>query len=280
MPIQEIEDLIKKKIDYLSKREKLIANYFIEHLTNIAFLSIHDISQNLNVGRASIVRFANKLGFDGFYSLKSAIKEGLQSSIAPLDRYQLALNNPEEDQASLVQIAENEVENINSLLNNFDKKTFDKVSKRLSRAGMIYCVGYNMSSFFAGIFSFLLRRVGLNSIPANLGGQSIEEQIINISEKDVLVAFSNPPYSSATIRASAFAKKQKGTVISITNSFASPIVEYSDLVLSVRTDCRIFTNSFSAILVLLYALVNDIALNNKMRFQRAVDKKHVISDET
>ncbi len=269
-----LEIKIRGKLETFSKREKVIANFFVEQLNDVAFLSIHDISGKLSVGRASIVRFAQKLGYEGFYALKQDIKNQLQTSIAPLERYQLALKESSPSHTSITQIAENEVSNINFVVNNFDKKAFDQAAKLLGQAETIYCTGYNMSSFLAGILSFLLQRIGLKSFPTNLGGRSLEEQLINIGSKDVLVTFSNPPYSNETIKAAQFAKKQKSKIISITNSIASPIVEYSDIVLSVKSDSEIFTNSFSAILVVLYALVNEIAIHNKARFRRAIDKKH------
>ena len=126
----------------------------------------------------------------------------------------------------------------------------------------------------AGMLSYMLQRIGLKSFPTNLGGRSIDEQLINICSKDVLVCFSNPPYSDETIKAAGFAKKQGCKIISITNSIASPIVQFSDVVLSVKSDSQILTNSFSAILVVLYALVDEIAIHNKARFKRAVDKKY------
>ncbi len=271
---QSLEIIIRSKLDTFSKREKVIANYFVEQLNDVAFLSIHDISEKLSVGRASIVRFAQKLGYDGFYALKQEIKNHLQTRIAPLEKYQLALNDSTHSSTSIAQIAENEVSNINFVVNNFDKKSFAQAVKLLSQAETIYCTGYNMSSFLAGILSFLLQRIGLKSFPTNLGGRSLEEQLINAGPKDVLVTFSNPPYSVETINATKFAKKQKCKILSVTNSIASPIVQYSDIVLSVKSDSEIFTNSFSAILVVLYALVNEIAIHNKSRFKIAIDKKH------
>lgn len=271
---KSIEILIREKLGSFSKRERIIADYFITHNVEAAFLSIHDISEKLAVGRASIVRFAQKLGYEGFYEMKQDIQSRIQTEIAPMEKYQLALKESASRHTSIIQIAENEVNNINYLINNFDQEVFEKAAKIIAKADMVFCTGFNMSSFPAGILSFLLQRIGIKSFATNLGGRALEEQLINIGKKDVLVVFSNPPYSVETIRATEFAKKQGCTVIAITNSLTAPIVQHSDVVLSVKSDSRIFTNSFSAVLVLIYALVDDIAIHNKIRFSRAMDKKH------
>jgi DNA-binding MurR/RpiR family transcriptional regulator len=274
---KSLELLIRSRLEQFSKSEKLIANYYLENQNNIAFLSIHEISEKLSVARSSIVRFAKKLGYKGFHSLKHDIKNQLKSSIAPLEKFRLAINGSHSDFISISEIAHNEVKNINALLNNFDNKSFKKAIGIISEADVIYTTGFNLSSFLAGITSYLLQRIGLKSFPTNLGGRSLDEQLINIDNKDVLIAFSLPPYSPETIKAAEFAKKQNCKVISFTNSLAAPIVSCSDIVFIVKSDSTIFSNSFSATLVLLYALVNEIALHNKTRFKETVKKKFSLS---
>lgn len=271
--IKSFEELINSKLNKLSKNEKLIANYFLENYNNLAFLSIHEISDKLSVGKSSIVRFTKKLGYDGFHSFKKDIKNQLKSSIAPLEKFRLAINGSHPELTSVTEIAKNEVHNINVLLNNFDNKSFKKAVNLISNSTLIYTTGFNLSSFMAGIMSYLLQRIGLKSFPTNLGGRSLDEQLININNNDTLIAFSLPPYSNETIKAAEFAKRQNAKVISFTNSKTAPIVSYSDIVLIVKSDSTIFTNSFSATLVLTYSLVNEVALHNKERFKQTVQKK-------
>lgn len=271
--IKSFEELINSKLNKLSKNEKLIANYFLENYNNLAFLSIHEISDKLSVGKSSIVRFTKKLDYDGFHSFKKDIKNQLKSSIAPLEKFRLAINGSHPELTSVTEIAKNEVHNINVLLNNFDNKSFKKAVNLISNSTLIYTTGFNLSSFMAGIMSYLLQRIGLKSFPTNLGGRSLDEQLININSNDTLIAFSLPPYSNETIKAAEFAKRQNAKVISFTNSKTAPIVSYSDIVLIVKSDSTIFTNSFSATLVLTYSLVNEVALHNKERFKQTVQKK-------
>lgn len=270
---KSLDALIQLKLESFSKSERCIADFFLEQQNDVAFLSIQEISKRLKVGRASIVRFAQKLGYDGFFSLKKDIKNHLKSSIAPLEKFRLAINGTSRGYTTISQIAENEVNNINWLLNNVDTKSFEKAIATISEANVIYTTGFNLSSFLAGITSYLLQRIGLKSFPTNLGGRSLDEQLININSNDVLIAFSLPPYSPETIKAAEFAKKQKCKVISFTNSLTAPIVSCSDVILNIKTDSKIFTNSFSATLVLLYSLVNEIAVHNKDRFKETVKKK-------
>jgi DNA-binding MurR/RpiR family transcriptional regulator len=275
---QSLDALIRSKIDSCSKREKVVAEYFLEQLNDIAFLSIHDISKRLNVGPSSVVRFAKKLGYAGFLELKNDIKNHIKSSIAPLEQFRLSIEKSSPPVTSIREIAEFEVSNINHLVNSFDEESLHKAVSMLSRAPIIYTAGFNLSSFLAGIASYLLHRVGLKSVPANLGGRSIDEQLATMSRDDVLIAFSLPPYSAQTIQAARFAKRLNCKVIGVTNSPASPIVKYCDVLFRVKSDSGIFTNSVSASLLLLYVLVNELAISNKGRFKETAKKIQLLKD--
>ena len=275
---QALEALIRSKLDNCSKREKIVAEYFLEQMNDIAFLSIHDISKKLNVGPSSIVRFSKKLGYDGFLELKNDIKNHIKLSIAPLEQFRLSIDGSSSPATSIQQIAEYEVNNINHLVNNFDEEALHKAIGILSRAPIIYTAGFNLSSFLAGIASYLFHRVGLKSFPTSLGGRSLDEQLVTMNRDDALMAFSFPPYSTQTISAVRFAKRLNCRVIAVTNSPAAPIVKYADVVFHVKSESGIFTNSVSSTLLLLYGLVNELAILNKGRFKETAKKIELLKN--
>ena len=269
---ESIDNLIRSRLNEFTATEKKIANFFLDEQNEIAFLSIHDLADQLMVGRASIIRFANKLGFKGYLELRREISARLQKNITPLEKYKIMLNNPKKELNSINEIAENEVGNINFVLNNFDKKAFEHAVEIINKAKNVYIIGFNLASFLAGITSYLMQRIGLRSFPVNLGGFSFLEQLVNVSKDDALIAFSLPPYSRETIEATDFARKQKCKIISFTNSFTSPIVALSDVTLRIQTDSKILTNSISSAIVLIYTLINELASKNKNHSMEVINK--------
>ena len=159
------------------------------------------------------------------------------------------------------------------MLNNFDPKNYKKAIEMISKANIVYTIGFNLSSFLAEIFSYLLQRIGAKSIPATKGGRSFVEQLNNIEKKDILIAFSLTPYSEETIKAANYVKEQGVNIISFTNSFTSPIVVFSDIVLEVKTDSKIFSNSITAVSALIDSIVYEVAIMNKSRSLDAIDER-------
>ena len=268
-----LEELIQQKNEEFTSTEKKIANFILEQYNEIPFLSIHDFADRLDVGKASIMRFTRKLGFDGYLSLKRDINNRMMNNLAPMEKFRLSLNHNVSENILLTKVGQNEVDNINSTLNNFNLKTYKKAVDIISKANIVYTVGYNLSSFLAEIFSYLLQRIGAKSISASIGGRSLVDQISSVEKKDVVIAISLPPYSEETITAAKYAKAHGIKVIAFTNSLTSPIVPHAEIVLQVKTESQIFSNSFSAISVIIYALVYEVAIKNKTRSLDALDEQ-------
>lgn len=267
-----LEEKIKEHLETFTKTEEVIYKYFLENKQSVAFISIQELAEQLNLGRASILRFANKLGYSGFAALKKEIIEELKDDISPLDKFGVSLSEDAAEHSNITQIAEDEVNNINFLINNFDKKSFNKAVNLIVKADNIYIAGHGSSHYLAGLSAFLLQRVGYRAFQLNNSNLSFVEQLVNIRPEDLLIDFSFPPYFAPTTAAAEFAKKQKSKVLSFTNSVVAPITKHSNVSLLVKTDNRIFTNSMTPIIVLMYSLIDEVAIKNKERSKHTINK--------
>lgn len=267
-----LEELVKKQSKSFTKTEKIIANFFIENSNEIPFYSIQELSEKLGLARASIQRFVKKIGYDGFYSFRKEATNNLKNNIAPLEKFKTKLFNNESEIFPINQIAENEVNNINFTLNHIDRKAIDKFVNYVLNAHNIYIAGMNLSSYLAGITAYLLQRLGLNAFYLNQPGVLLVEQVMNITPKDILIAFSLPKYSQSTIEAAKYASKQNAKVIAFTNSITAPIVEFSDLQIIIKTDSYHFSNSLSPIIVMIFGLMSEIASLDKKRSIKAINR--------
>ena len=94
------------------------------------------------------------------------------------------------------------------------------------------------------------------------GTSDVFETISRIRKTDVLVGISFPRYSSRTIEAMRFAHQSGAQVIGITDGPMSPLHEWADICLSVRTDMASFVDSMAAPMSVINALIVALALKN------------------
>ncbi|MGV6814151.1 MAG: MurR/RpiR family transcriptional regulator [Phycisphaerales bacterium] len=77
-----IKDFIAAASGKLTPTERRIAELVIHDPTLIAFGTVSDLAQRADTSRPSIVRFATKLGFDGYTDLQSSIRDQLSHQLS------------------------------------------------------------------------------------------------------------------------------------------------------------------------------------------------------
>jgi len=269
--VNKLSRKIKDNYNSFTKTEKKIADYFLENRNSVAFQSIHEFAKKLKVGTGSVMRFASKMGYDGFASLKKDLTELIREDLTPLDKFKLLLEQPNPTPNTIEQIARNEVKNINSLLNNFDEEKFKKIVNILLKAENIFTMGLGLSTHLANLTSYMLRRIGIKSFALNKLGITFSDQLVPVSKKDVLIAYSFPKYSKETINAAKYFYENKAKVIGVTNKLTAPVVEFSTEYMLVKTNSEYIAGSIGAVSVFIYALVNDLAIKDKQRAKNAID---------
>ncbi|MBR4904339.1 MAG: MurR/RpiR family transcriptional regulator [Selenomonadaceae bacterium] len=69
----KLEELVNARKDLLNPTDMLIWKYIVNNRKSIAHISVHELANLCSVSGATIVRFAQKLGFRGFSEMKVAI---------------------------------------------------------------------------------------------------------------------------------------------------------------------------------------------------------------
>ena len=85
-----LEEIINKYRQNLNDTDMVIWKYILQHRAAARHISIHELARACAVSSTTIVRFAQKLGFDGFGELKAVLK---METPAPTDYSKDVLND-------------------------------------------------------------------------------------------------------------------------------------------------------------------------------------------
>lgn len=269
---KSLKNLIIKKYPELPKKEKKIADYLIRSKPTILVLSVKELAENTDVSEATIVRFAQHLGFRGFQHFKSRMIEEAKEMIMPEDRFKF-MTREKNHISTIMKVAKLEVENINTTLNNLDPEQLRDFINRLWNSQYVYTIGIGISALMARIAAYLFNQAGIKSYAFMKEEHSFLERLVNIDKKDAVLGFSFPPYSRETIEAMKFCYQRKIPSLAITDKPTAPIVSWTQAHLAVRTDNLLFTNAVSAVVVMLNALATELAFFNK---EKVADKSKYV----
>lgn len=70
----KLDDLVNSHLQVLNETDLIVWRYISAHRKECCYISIYEIAENCNVSRTTVLRFAKKLGLDGFSDLKMLLK--------------------------------------------------------------------------------------------------------------------------------------------------------------------------------------------------------------
>ena len=262
--MREMRDLIEQLNQSgkrLSKGQKRIVDYIADHYDKAVFMTASRLGESVGVSESTVVRFASAMGYEGYPQLQRSLQELVSHRLTTNQRFEMSSDIVPE--AALSTVLKSDMQNLRATLEELDKTVFDDVVQRLLSARKIYIMGLRSAAplaMFAGYYlSYIFDDVHLVSS----GSTDVFESISRVSKDDVLIGISFPRYSTRTLEAMRFAKRQGAQVVALTDGEMSPLSEIADATLFARTDMASFVDSLTAPLSVLNALLVTLGLHRK-----------------
>ena len=259
---QDLMRTIQLKFPRLSKGQKLIAEYILKHYDKAAFMTAAKLGVSVGVSESTVVRFANELGFSGYPKLQKALQELIKNKLTTVQRIELS-NDFISEETALKGVLKSDMENIRSTLEKINHKTFEDVVNSIFSAKKIYIIGLRSSTALSEFLGFYLNLILDNVHVVQYGVSDIFEQIINVSEADLVIGIGFPRYAARTIESLSFAKSRGANVVAITDSLLSPLAARADYTLIAQSNMASFVDSLVAPLSVINALIISVGLREK-----------------
>ena len=254
---------IRKNMPKLSKGQKLIANYILDHYEKAVFLTAAKLGNIVGVSESTVVRFANELGYDGYPRFQDALEELVKSKLTAMQRLEVTTDRIDTNHV-LKSVLQMDEEKIRSTREQMDEASFNQAIEKIMGAKTIYVMGVRSCAGLASFLGFYLNIIFDNIKVVNTNSISeMFEAIHRIGEEDVIIGISFPRYSKRVMKCLEFAQSRKASVIAITDSYISPIANYADYALIGSSEMVSFVDSLVAPLSIINAIIVAISLRKK-----------------
>lgn len=275
---QDLMRTIQMKFPRLSKGQKLIAEYILKHYDKAAFMTAAKLGTSVEVSESTVVRFANELGFSGYPKLQKALQELIKTRLTTVQRIELS-NDYTSEESALKGVLKSDMENIRATLEKINNKTFEEVVNSIFEAKKIYIIGLRSSTAIAEFLGFYLNLILDNVKVVAYGISDIFEQILNVSEDDLVIGIGFPRYASRTIETLNFAHSRGTKVVAITDSLLSPLASKADYTLIAQSNMASFVDSLVAPLSVINALIIAVGLREKEKISNTFNDLEKIWEE-
>ena len=275
----DILSILKERHPEFSKGQRRIAQYITESYDKAAFMTASKLGKTVGVSESTVVRFAVDLGFDGYPSMQKAMQEMVLNRLTSVQRIEVA-NDRIGNQDVVSMVLQSDIEKLRQTAENVDRKEFQAAVDAVLGAKNIYILGVRSVAPLANFLGYYLNYMFNNVRTVTASGTSeMFEQIVGIGREDVVIAFSFPRYSAATLKAAQYCRSTGATVIAITDNREAPLAQSADRVICAKSDMVSLVDSLVAPLSVVNALIVAIASKREKELHRTFDALERIWDQ-
>ena len=265
MSKKNIFSCIKENISNFSRSQKIIAKHILNNTSEVAFLTSTKLGKILGVSESTVIRFAIVLGYSGYTELQKELQETVKTKLRQTNNLTEYVESVKKGDNIIDNVLNMDIENIKKTRNDISRESFNQLIDEIIKAEYIYIVGLRTPGSLAYIMGFSLHLFLRNVTILSYGVSDLAERLISMGKNDLLIGISFPNYTSRTLEIMEFAKEKGVKVATITDSIVSPLAQVADISLTTSTKLNPFTESFSAPLSLINAIVTAVGIRKKQK---------------
>ena len=275
----DILAILQSKAPEFSKGQRLIAHYIMQSYDKAAFMTANKLGRTVGVSESTVVRFAVDLGFDGYPSMQKAMQEMVLNRLTSVQRIEVASNRIG-DQDVVSMVLQSDIDKLRQTAETVNRDEFSAAVNAVLGAKRVFIIGVRSVAPLANFLGYYLNYMFNNvHIITASGTSEMFEKIVGVNREDVVIAFSFPRYSSATIKAAEYCRSTGANVIAITDHSDSPLGKSADHVICCKSDMVSLVDSLVAPLSVVNALIVAIAARREKEVQRTFETLEHIWDQ-
>lgn len=205
---------IEEVRENLTKSERKIVEYIENNSHKVVSYNVMELSEVSGISAPSIVRFAKKLGYDGFIDMRIALGRLSNSGETPSKKYD-----------SLIELYKSSLTNT---LNFIDEKLMEHTLEIIKNSKRVAVLGIDGSEGVARDFYINLLKSDIDS-RWDSSLEIIKEVIKNFSEKDSLIIFSHHGENREVLKFLEELLEKGITIIAVTKAEKNSIGSLADI---------------------------------------------------
>ena len=228
---KDLVQFITEKYTLMTDSEKTIADYMINHLDHVLTISVQALSAELNISVATIVRFAQHLGFDGYKDFRLYLAQfGSKHEDFILDFHK----NENSSEAQISKMLASCAECLNLTYQNLEYDKLADIVDAIHSSEKIAFFGVGTSYMVCNDSSIKFKRIGVFADCA-CEANSAAPILLNMKKGDVVFGISHSG-NNETVEGIMKTAKNLGLVtVAVTTFENSKICKFADYTLFTQT---------------------------------------------
>lgn len=259
-------DTIHSTSKSFSASQRRIAAYVEDNLARVAYMRANLLAEEVGVSSASVVRFAQALGYSGYLEMQRAVLDLVDKCLDnPTDPLPAGKEASEDSRASVATLAADRI-NLSTTFARLSTKGFEDIVANVQRADRVIFTGLKYAGALFTMFSEEFRTVGKDVVSLSYDSPDANRILDSLTDRDVIfciVLSANATFvlDLVTSRSSSGAK-----IVAITDRSLPGDTQLLSAVLHVSTQLFAQTISLTSTVSLLQAIVVALKWESQNKF--------------
>jgi DNA-binding MurR/RpiR family transcriptional regulator len=229
--MQPLRSQIEEKLPELSKKQQIIARYVLEHPTNVLFATAGDLARWANVDPATVVRFAQRLGFAGHTEFRETLRVEFAALASPLERLDDEVGPHAGDLSRVFEsVRKQTLANAERTFDQLDEVALTATLDALLDADRCVVIGAGQSRVLTTHLQMVLQTAGIKTQRLD-GWSDVEFEATTLGPSDVAFGITVWHYTKSTIEGLRLAHDAGAKTIVLTDVAFAPGADFADMVL-------------------------------------------------
>jgi DNA-binding MurR/RpiR family transcriptional regulator len=228
---EELRADIARRYPGFSDRLQVIAEFALDHPTEMALGTVAEVAERAKVQPSAIVRFAHAIGYGGFTEMQQIFRSRLVAGATPSYKERIAglrrdgrFRSDNSPHDLLSRFASEGAVSLESAQEYVREADLTRAIGIMGAAHAIYVVGLGGSFPVAAHLTYVLRRMGRRVVLLDGLGSALGDHVLTATPQDAVIAISFRPYNRDTVQLFPDFIARGVPGIAVTDSLLSPIV--------------------------------------------------------
>lgn len=257
---------IARQYQSLSPSFRRIADLILASHDQVAFMSASRLARHVGVDVATVTRFSQQLGYEGFVELireiQAAVLKEMRESRATLQERLDNAPNP------VAQILWRDWANLERTIQQVPLDTMAQAVEMIKDARRVYVVSEESAAGITAAIQSYLSMIRGGVIALDHGPYNIALALKEVGSEDIVIAISLSIYGYDATRVLALGRKLGARTVAIVAHPASPLAAEADLLLACAATDESQPISPTGVSAILFALVHSLYVANQQAYDR------------
>lgn len=224
-----ILEQIRSAYPTLTRSQRLVADLVVGSYRDVAFMTASAVAQRLDLNEATVVRFAQRLGYDGYPSFLQRVRGMVHEELEGEGN----ASEMEGSERTALSLLQSEARDLSRACAHVSAESIIEAVEILVSTRRAIVLGQGMAGPLAALLATTARSLGLDASSPPADEVSVALVLRDVTEGDAVVAVSATWESPEVARALAYAASKGARTLAVSSSPVSPCAQQADVALCV-----------------------------------------------